>query len=323
MVIRVPRLEPVVAVIEDDETYQKWLRAGQVAAQALEVGRELCTPGRPVIEVVTAVEEFIREKGFGTAFPCTVSLNNIAAHWTPTHDDTRVLEVGDVAKLDCGAELDGALSDNAISVEVGNTNSHTELIEASRACLQTAIEIIGPNCNLGDVGAAIELTANDLGFKTIQNLTGHSLETYNLHAGLTVPNVGMKIHRRPRIGDVLACEPFVTDGTAGRVIDAGLGNIYHFQRVRPLRLPTAKRLAGGIQKRFPKLPFAERWCTDMIEPNKLGFNLAQLQKGTLIKHYPALGEASGGQVSQTEACLIITEDGCVVSTDPKGTLVHS
>ncbi len=314
-------MERVVAVIEDDETFQKWLRSGQVAAQALEVGRELCTPGRSIIEVVTAVETYIRDQGLGTAFPCTASLNHVAAHWTPTHDDARVLEEGDVVKLDCGAELEGALSDNAVSVEVGNTNTYTDLIETSRACLETAIEIIGPNCNLGDVGAAIELTATDRGFKTIQNLTGHSLETNNLHAGLTVPNVGMKIHRRPRIGDVLAVEPFVTDGTAGRVIDSGHGNIYHFQRTRPLRLPTAKRLAGGIQKRFPKLPFAERWCTDMIEPNKLGFNLTQLQKGTVIKHYPALGEASGGQIAQTEACLIITEDGCVVSTDPKGTLV--
>lgn len=310
-----------MAVIEDDDTYQKWLRAGQVAAQALEVGRDLCTPGRPVVEVVTAVEKYIHDQGLGMAFPCTTSLNSVAAHWTPTHDETRVLEAGDVVKVDCGAELDGALSDNALTVEVGNTNNYTELIEASRACLQTAIEIIGPNCNLGDVGAAIELTAKDHGFKTIQNLTGHSLETFNLHAGLTVPNVGMKIYRRPRIGDVLAVEPFVTDGTAGRVQDAGPGNIYHFQRARPQRLPSAKRLQSSIQKRFPKLPFAERWCVDMLPPAKLGFNLAQLQKGTLIKHYPALGEASGGQIAQTEACLIITENGCVVSTDPKGPLV--
>ena len=77
-----------------------------------------------------------------------------------------------------------------------------------------------------------------------------------------------------------------------------------------------EQLLGGIQKRFPKLPFAERWCVDMLPPAKLGFNLAQLQKGTLIKHYPALSEASGGMVAQKENTLIVTEEGCVVSTDP-------
>lgn len=307
-----------MAAIEDDATFQKWLRAGQVAAQALDVGKQLATPGRALVDVVTAMEKHVLDAGFGMAFPATASLNSCAAHYTPDHADATVLQDGDLVKLDCGAELDGCLSDNALTVEVGTGQHHTELIKASAACLETAISIIGPNCNLGDVGAAIEMTAADHGFKTIQNLTGHSLEPYNLHAGLTVPNVGMKIKRRPRIGDVLACEPFVTDGQNARVGDSGPGNIYHFQRQMPQRLPTTKRLASAIQQRHPKLPFSERWLTDVIDPKKLKFNLAQLQKVGAIKHYPALSETSGGMVSQTEATLIITEDGCVVSTDPRG-----
>ncbi len=305
-----------MAVIQTEADLEKWARAGQVAAQALHVGEALCTPGRRVTEVVEAVEAYIQEQGLGMAFPCTASLNECAAHFTPTHNDGRELEEGDLVKLDCGAELDGALSDNALTVEVGNSNQYTDLIKTAQACLETALSIIGPNCNLGDVGAAIELTANDAGFKTIQNLTGHSLEEYNLHAGLTVPNVGMRVHRRPRIGDVLAVEPFVTDGQKARVENSGPGNIYHFQRSRPLRLPSAKKLLSGIQSRHPKLPFAERWLTDVIDPKKLNFNLTQLQKETLIKHYPALSEASGGQVAQFEACIVITEDGCTVMTDP-------
>jgi methionyl aminopeptidase len=219
-------------------------------------------------------------------------------------------------KIDCGAEVDGALSDNACTVEVGGGDKYARLIECSEACLREAIDIIGPNVDLGTVGAAIELTAKDFGFKPIQNLTGHSLETFNLHAGLTVPNVPMKVNRRPRIGDVLACEPFVTTGQAGRVENSGPGNIYHYQRGRPLRLPTAKKLLQAIERHHPKLPFAERWLTNAIEPHKLNVNLLQLQKEAAIKHYPALSEASGGIVAQTEATLVVTEDGCVVTTKP-------
>ncbi len=305
-------------VIEDDATFQKWLQAGTVAAQALETGAAACKEGLPIVELVEIVEAQIQQAGLGMAFPCTASLNECAAHYTPDHADDYRLQAGDLVKLECGAELDGALSDNAITIEVGSGGQHTELIKASEACLETAVSILGPNCNLGDVGAAIELTAKEHGFKTIQNLTGHSLERFNLHAGLTVPNVGMKIKRRPRIGDVLACEPFVTDGTAARVGDSGPGNIYHFQRQAPQRLPAAKKLASAIQQRHPKLPFAERWIKDVIDPKKLRFNLSQLQKATVIKHYPALSEMSGGMVSQREATLIITEDGCVVATDPAG-----
>lgn len=305
-----------MAVVESEEVLQKWMTAGRVGAEALQHGKSLCVPGARLVDVANAVEAKIRSAGLGLAFPCTLSLNHVAAHYTPTHDDTSVLKAGDLVKLDCGAELDGALSDNALTVEVGAglTGRHRNLIAASEACLSEAIEIIGPNVDLGTVGAAIELTAKEFGYRTIQNLTGHSLETWNLHAGITVPNVNMKVSRRPRIGDVLACEPFVTDGTAGRVDNAGPGNIYHFQQGRPLRLPSMKRVLSHVEKAHPKLPFAERWLAAALGPDKLTFSLQQLQREALLKHYPALAEASGGMVAQTEATLIITEDGCVPTT---------
>lgn len=308
-----------MAVVESQEVFAKWAVAGKVSFEALQFGRTLCVPGARLVDIAGAVEERIRKQGVGLAFPCTLSLNQVAAHVTPTHDDPTVLKDGDLVKIDCGAEVEGALSDNACTIEVGAPKDgkggrHGRLIEASEACLREAIQIIGPNVDLGTVGAAIEFTAKDFGFKAIQNLTGHSLETFNLHAGLTVPNVKMNVNKRPRIGDVLACEPFVTDGASGRVDNCGPGNIYHYQRSRPLRLPTMKRLLGYVEKHHPKLPFAERWLTSAIEPNKLGFNLQQLQKEALLKHYPALGEASGGMVAQTEATLVITEDGCEVTT---------
>lgn len=306
-------------VVETDHVFQHWLKAGRAAADALQHGKALCVPGARLVDVAATVEQRIRDAGCGLAFPCTLAIGSQAAHCTPTHDDVRVFQEGDLVKIDCGAEVEGALSDNALTVEVGAPSGggrYARLIEASEACLREAISIIGPNCDLGTVGAAIEMTAKDFGFRTIQNLTGHSLETYNLHAGLTVPNVSMKVNRRPRIGDVLACEPFVTDGASARVENSGPGNIYHYQRSRPLRLPTMKRLQAHIERAHPKLPFAERWLVDAIEPQKLAFNLQQLQKEALLRHYPALSEASGGMVAQTEATLIVTEDGCMVTTRP-------
>jgi methionyl aminopeptidase len=305
-----------VAVVMTEQDFQQWMVAGKVAARALHVGRDACKPDVRLTEVCEAVESYIREQGLGLAFPCTTSLNECAAHYTPDHNDGRVFEKGDLVKIDCGAELEGALSDNALTLEVGGTTRHKNLIEAAQACLREAIGVVGPNANLGSVGGVIETVAQRHGVKPIQNLTGHSLERYNLHAGLTVPNVSMRISRRPRIGDVLACEPFVTDGERGRVENSGPGNIYHFQAARPQRLPSAKRLIGAIQARHPKLPFAERWVSDVIDKKKLAFTLNQLQKAALIKHYPALSEASGGMVAQAEHTLIITAEGCVVSTDP-------
>ncbi len=306
-----------MAVIGSQEDFDQWMAVGKVAAKALQVGEAACKPDVPLVDVVEAVEAYIHDQGFSMAFPCTVSLNECAAHYTPDHNDGREFQKGDLVKIDCGAEQDGALSDNAVTVEVGGTTDHALLIDTAKACLAEAVSVLGPNANLGTVGGVIEQVAKDRGLKTIQNLTGHSLERYNLHAGLTVPNVSMRIGRRPRIGDVLACEPFVTTGDArARVENSGPGNIYHFQAARPQRMPSAKKLLSAVQQRHPKLPFAERWITDVIDPKKLNFNLSQLQKAALIKHYPALSEASGKPVAQAEHTLIITEDGCVVTTNP-------
>ncbi|MEK6984972.1 MAG: type II methionyl aminopeptidase [Candidatus Thermoplasmatota archaeon] len=312
-------MESRATAIQSPQDLANWVRAGQVAADALRHGRTLTIPGARVIDVAAGIESVIRDAGLGFAFPATLSLNHVAAHVTPPAGDATVLKEGDLVKLDCGAELNGALSDNALTIEVGypkNDGPCGRLIDASAACLKEAIGILGPNVDLGTVGAAIEMTAKEFGFKTIQNLTGHSLEPYNLHAGLTVPNCSMKVGRRPRIGDVLACEPFVTDGASGRVENAGPGHIYHFQANRPLRLPAQRTLAAAVAKRHPKLPFAGRWLNDLLEPSKLQFNLQQLQKEGVLKHYPALAEASGGMVAQTEATIVITESGCEVTTKP-------
>ncbi len=306
-----------MAVIATQEDFEQWMAVGKVAARALLEGEKVCKPGVPLIDVCETVERYIVDQGMNMAFPCTTSINECAAHYTPDANDAREFEAGDVVKLDCGAELDGALSDNAITVEVGGTNKHTALIETARLCLDEAVSVIGPNANLGTVGGVIEAVAQDRGFKTIQNLTGHSLERYNLHAGLTVPNVEMRIRNRPRIGDVLACEPFVTMGDArGRVENSGPGNIYHFQNQRPVRMQTQKQIMAVVKRDHPKLPFAQRWLANSIEPKKLPFHIAQLQKMALLKHYPALSEASGAMVAQAEHTLIVTEDGCVVATNP-------
>ncbi len=306
-----------MAVIATQEDFEQWMAVGKVAARALLEGEKACKPGVQLVEVCEVVEQYIGDQGLNMAFPCTTSVNECAAHYTPDANDAREFEAGDVVKLDCGAEMDGALSDNAITIEVGGTGKHTALIETARLCLNEAVSVIGPNANLGTVGGVIETVAKDRGFKTIQNLTGHSLERYNLHAGLTVPNVEMRIRSRPRIGDVLACEPFVTAGDArARVENSGPGNIYHFQNQRPVRMQTQKQIMAVVKRDHPQLPFAQRWLAKSIEPKKLPFHIAQLQKMALLKHYPALSEASGAIVSQAEHTLIVTEDGCVVTTDP-------
>ena len=82
--------------------------------------------------------------------------------------------------------------------------------------LKTAIENIHGNMQLGDIGALVEKTIKNRGYKPISNLTGHSVGRYLIHAGTSIPSVSGFNPHKLEIGGVYAVEPFVTtpDATA-------------------------------------------------------------------------------------------------------------
>lgn len=296
--------------------YEKWRRAGEISASAIELGRMIIKEGAPLLEVADQIEDFMRDNGAVPAFPTNLSRNEVAAHFTPASTDhDLVFRAGDVVKLDLGAQIDGFIADTAVTIEVG-TKKYEKLIESSRKALDEAISVMGPNANLSTVGGTIETVINSYGFKPIRNLTGHLIERNVLHAGISVPNVQQRIMQRPRIGQVFAIEPFSTDGE-GQVISGPSGNIYHYQRERPVRMPDQRRILQAVAKNYPYTPFAERWLAKETG-ERTHLALQQLLKQVLIKSYPQLIEAGRGMVAQHEHTVLITEDGCEVLTRRAG-----
>lgn len=299
----------------NEAIYEKYMRAGSIASNARKHGASLIKEGASYLDVVTVVESEIKGQGAGIAFPVNISVNKLAAHFSPRHDDnTLVFKKGDVVKLDVGAHVDGYIADTAITVEVG-THTYDTMIQASREALNNALGHIKANVPLSNIGKIIEDAITSFGYKSIDNLTGHSLQCYNLHSGLSVPNVADMLNRsKPAIGDVLAIEPFATDG-AGHVVSGQSSNIYRYHssaRTRLIRDNKTRSLAEKIHKRFHMLPFAERWCADLLpRPDS---SLKRLLFAGCIKQYPQLLDAGNGIVTQAEHTVIIHENDCEVTT---------
>ena len=76
-----------------------------------------------------------------------------------------------------------------------------------------------------------------------------------------------------------------------------------------MRLPSAKKILAEIRDRR-SLPFARRWLT----PNKTDLALAQMKKAGIIHGYPVLHDEPGSFISQAEHTMIVTADGCIVTT---------
>lgn len=294
----------------DSDVLEKYRKAGKITAKALNYGAGLIKEGELVLDVVTKIEEFILKNEGRIAFPVNVAIDDVAAHFTPVHNDKLYFEQGNLVKLDVGVHLDGYIGDSAVTIEVG-TRNWQDLIEASSNALDVAIEMIKPGVSLTLVGRAIEQTIESFGYKPISNLTGHSLEQYKLHAGISIPNVEEYNKGVIREGDVLAIEPFATNG-AGRVKGFKKSNIYRFLKEVPLKSADAQRLLRAINVNRKGLPFSERWCYRYTK--KAMRVLQKLVSERAVTMYPILKDVNNGMVSQKEHTVIVTENGSEIIT---------
>ena len=294
-----------------EEVLEKYRLAGRVAREARDYGAGLIREGASLLEVVNTIEALITSRGARPAFPVNIAINEVAAHFTPRHDELDLrFGRGDVVKLDVGVHIDGYIGDTAVTVEVGSA-SWTDMRKAAEEALAAAVELLRPGADLSLVGQAIEATIASRGFKPIENLTGHSLERNLLHAGISVPNVKEKGAGTVREGDVLAVEPFATNGM-GRVDGKKNSSIYRYVRHRFARTSEARSLLRDIEANFPSLPFSERWCV-RYEKNAIPA-LETLVRSGAVSFYPTLREVDDGIVTQAEHTVLITAGGAVITT---------
>jgi methionyl aminopeptidase len=288
------------------------IKAGEIARQVKKEVSTMIKPGAKLYDIAEFVERRIVELGGKPAFPCNLSINEIAAHYTPYKGDNSVLKEGDYLKLDLGVHVDGYIADTAVTFRVGMEED--DLMAASKEALENAISVIRAGVKISEIGKVIEETIRGYGFNPIVNLSGHKIDRYKLHAGVSIPNI-----YRPndsyvlKEGDVIAIEPFATTG-AGQVIEVPPALIFMHIRDRPVRMAQARRLLIHIKKEYNGLPFAYRWLQGFMPEGQLKLALAQLDRVGAIYSYQILKEVRGGLVSQFEHTVIVEKDGAYITT---------
>ncbi len=127
----------------------------------------------------------------------------------------RIIQEGDVVKVDIGIYYDGWVGDNALTVPVGKVEPETmRLLAATEASLHVAIEHARDGEMLGTLCASVEEHVVQYGFTVVREFVGHGVGR-KLHEEPQVPNYGRK-GDRPRLqaGMALAIEPMVNLGVA-------------------------------------------------------------------------------------------------------------
>jgi len=295
-------------------SFDSYLRAGKIAAKVREDARKKYHVGSTLIEICESVEVQIRSMGGQPAFPVNTSLNEIAAHYTAEPNDATVVKEGDVLKIDIGVHRDGYIADTAVTVCYDP--KYEALVRAAEAALWEAVRMARVNTKASDIGRVIEATITKFGYRPIQNLSGHSLQQYTIHAGKSIPNIrtiGSSFALQPN--EAYAIEPFVTTKDGQGIVHEGkTRNIFGLTSRKPVKDKEADDLLELIWCRFRTLPFALRWLTDKYDEKDLRRLVDMLTKKKNIHAYPILVEGREKIVVQAEHTLIPTDSTVNVIT---------
>lgn len=297
----------------DEDILEKYLKAGKIAREALRLALNDVKPKRRInlYELCIKIEKYIIDKGCRPAFPCNISLNEVAAHSTPYRDEEIIFDKG-LFKIDVGAMMDGYIADNAATIARGY--KYEKICEFNKNILDEVLEMFRPGIQLGKIGEFIEKRAKEFGYKPISNLTGHLVDKYKLHAGKSVPNVKQFIPYKMKVGEVYAIEPFLTFGDGdGRVIEGGETRIYSLTKVKKIKEKKLNQIKTHIFNEYGFLPFTPRWLEDIYGGEIYKYIQALYREGYL-RRYPILIEKSGKYVSQFEHTVIVTGDEPIIIT---------
>ena len=288
-------------------------RAGQIARDVRELGASLIVPGASLRVVCETVEAEIEKRGGMPAFPAQTSINEVAAHDCPTPEDDRTYRAGDLAKLDIGVHIDGWVVDTATTVNVGGAGNG-RMIEAARQALAAAVQTAKPGLAVKEVSAAIERAITSAGFTPLENLCGHGVGHYIVHAPPAITNTVRAAEGRLPMRGVIAIEPFATDGH-GRTGPRGPSEVFRL-------LPEgAGRLKDfGIDENFAEallawrgLPIARRYFRSFGN-EQVAEVFKKLERAKLLHSYPPLVALSGRQVAQAEHSVYLGPEGVIQLT---------
>ncbi len=294
----------------DDEAIQKYIKAGRIACIIRKEAERYIKVGMSLIDVAKYIEQKISEYGGIPAFPTNISINSIAAHYTPEPDDKSIITDNSIVKVDIGVHVDGYIADTASTIVFDD--KYITLAEAAKEAVEKAIKIVDKGIKFSEVGNIINNTIKNYGYNPIYNLSGHSVDRYVLHSGEVIPNFRDRMNFGSfKVGNVYAIEPFATTGV-GYVENSSKITIYSL-KLNPKKL---NKLSNDIQTLFNTiyserraLPFALRWYTNIYELELLTKIIKVLLSQGLAISYPVLVERTRGLVAQYEHTVLIGNNG--------------
>jgi methionyl aminopeptidase len=323
-----------------DHNLENYIKAGEIHKTVRDYITPYLTPGINYVNIVKSIENKIAEEmsklnkppqiNNGVAFPTGISVNNIAAHFTPSYNDGSVLKSSDVMKIDYGVHIDGCIVDSAFTINLNE--EYSEILKASHEAVNGVIKNMGVDSRFGDLSAISHEIVESYEYKgkplkVIDNLAGHNILPWKIHGGKLL--FGKPQHNsdyddlKVDDGEVMAIEIFVSNGNGTTRLGMNPLNYSHYMlkpEVERIPLFTTKKtnvVSRIITQHFKTLPFCPRFLDNIDNINKTHTNylpnLQELFSNGYINSYPPLLETdTEAKVAQFEHSVFIGENKKIV-----------
>lgn len=284
-----------------NEEIESYREAGKIASEVVSYAKGFIVKGMKLLDIAENIEEKIIELGGDIAFPTNLSMNEVAAHYTPVVGDETVAE--GLLKVDLGVSVNGFIADTAFSLDLSEEERFKEMIELNEKMLEEALSGIKVGSPVSVIGNRMGEIVSDSEFTTIKNLTGHELGEDNVHAGITVSNCPNDSSFE--LKDIaIAVEPFLTTG-AGEVYEGKDSDIFMLVAEGNVRDRIVREVLQFIRDNYKTRPFCGRWLNKRFKG--IRYALSVLRKQGIIHNFPVLVEKSKKPVSQAEHTVLVTD----------------
>jgi len=317
--------------LEQPDILDKLKAAALITDAALAKAVELAIPGADIYAICQTVDSFIEEevkkvfaskksKGLerGIAFPTCISVNHIMGHYSPLEDESTQLAEGDMAKIVCGAHIDGFPANAATTCIVGSGSlegSQADVMLAAWTAFQAAQRVIKEAATNNEVTEAIAKACAAYECQPVEGVLSHKVKKHLIDGNDVIINKETPSQQVDEFqfapGDVIGLDIYVSTGEGvpkeaeerPTVFKRELSTVYN------LKSKSARAFFVEVNKRFPTLPFSIRACEDKIAA-KVG--VKECFEHDLMMPYPVLTEKPGDFVAQFKATVAVLPRSTVV-----------
>ena len=292
--------------------------------------KDTIKPGYTLNDIASLIEDKIKKEinydnnnplDKGIAFPVGLSINNCAAHYTPNYNEADIiLNCRDIIKIDYGVHVKGTIIDSAFTMHFDE--KYDEFVDISRKLTNYAVSLCGPDVILGEIGRDIEEYVKSkeitIDNKTYQlnvmgDLSGHMIKTYDIHAGVAVPNISINYPIRMKEYEYYAVEPFLTTGNGKSILKTPKSHYMITKGYKNMNTLNTRELElyNIINKNFSTLSFCQKWLYQMDKSKSYDKLLDSLESKNIINSYPPIYDIENSIISQFEHTIFVKENGII------------